>query len=109
MRAGWIRLCLNFTFQFLFVDDFSAYNLDANVYQGPSKHFTLTPNGVISSHMEGKLTVSCVMDFSCYPFDTQVRQIKISTTQVRSDFYYRMFYQIFPELLHPGTAEEGKG
>ena len=56
--------------------DYSFFNLMGDASNGPPKVYQLAPNGIVTVNLQGKITISCVMDFSHYPFDKQVRKSK---------------------------------
>ena len=62
LNSAFVENCLwHPGFKYLFVDN-----------KQPDTTYLLTPNHLITAEMEGKVTITCDMDFQLYPFDKQL-------------------------------------
>ena len=57
-------------FKYLFVDNKQA-----------DTTYLLTPNHLITAEMEGKVTITCDMDFQLYPFDKQLCYMQVQLSR----------------------------
>ena len=49
------------------------------------KHYQLTPNGMVTVQLQGEITISCVMNFTHYPFDQQMCYLQAVPNESRGN------------------------
>ena len=67
------------------------------------KHYQLTPNGMVTVQLQGEITISCVMNFTHYPFDQQMCYLQAVPKESRGNVSVQSRLMI---KTHDGTQRD---